>query len=214
MCPDCWREAEFIGGPCCSFCAVPVAQGFGGENSFSCDDCLGVTHPWDGARAALVYRGTGKKLVLALKHGDRADLAGVLGGWLAAAVAPLVVPDMVVVPVPIHPRRLLRRKYNQAGLIAARVAREHGLDCMHNGLRRLRYSPMQDQRSFAERLSNQLDAIGPAPRMMRHLRGRDILLLDDVMASGATMTASAEALLDAGVNSVHIGMLARAVKPV
>lgn len=218
LCPDCWKEAEFIGDACCLGCGVPVPAGIGDEGGeqgeLSCDACSGVVHPWRSARAAMVYDGTGKKLVLALKHGDRADLALPLGGWLAAAVSPLVVLDMLVVPVPVHPRRLVKRRYNQAGLLATQVARRHGLRCIHNALRRLRYSPMQDDRGFSERYANQLDAVGPVSRMRRHLRGRDVLLVDDVMASGATITASTGALLDAGANSVHIGILARAMKAV
>lgn len=214
LCPDCWKEAEFITDACCHSCAIPVPQGLAGEGRLSCDTCLKVAFPWRSARAAMVYEGSGKKLVLAFKHGDRADLALPLGRWLAAAVAPLVSADMLVVPVPIHPRRLVRRCYNQAGLLATQVARQHGLSCLHNGLRRLRYSPMQEHRGFSERYANQLDAIGTLPRIMRNLQGRDILLIDDVMASGATLSASAKALLDAGAHSVHIGILARALKAV
>ncbi len=77
----------------------------------------------DAGRAALVYAGSGRALTLALKHADRPDLGPPLGRWLARAAAPLLVPGMIVAPIPIHPRRLLKRKYNQAALLSAQVAR-------------------------------------------------------------------------------------------
>lgn len=171
-----------------------------------------MPRPWTGARAALVYRGTGRRLALALKHGDRADLAPVLGRWLAEAAAPLIVPGMVVVPVPLHPRRLLRRRYNQAGLLAAALAGRHRLAWLPGGLARLRHTPMQGHASLAERFDNLHGVMAVPPRRAARLAGRPVLLVDDVMASGATLTAAGEALLAAGSGPVSVAVLARAVR--
>lgn len=216
LCPTCWAEAEFISGCACSRCGTPLAdEGLGRddvEGALICDECLVRVRPWVRGRAALVYRGTGRKLVLMLKHGDRLDLAPALGDWTARAAAPLVRPDMVVVPVPVHLRRLAARKYNQAALLSARVAQVHGLAHLPQALRRTRHTPMQDHGGVADRFANVEDAIAVAPRQAARLQGRAVLLVDDVMTSGATLAAAASALRAAGSGPVSVLVLARAVK--
>ncbi|WP_240602414.1 double zinc ribbon domain-containing protein [Paracoccus endophyticus] len=214
LCPACWREAEFIGASACARCGVPVPgdapQSEDEAAALVCDDCLMRDRPWRHGRAALVYGGTGRALVLALKHGDRPDLAPPLGRWLAAAAAPLVRPGMLVVPVPLHPRRMLRRKYNQAALLAAQVARTHGLTHRPALLQRTRHTEMQDHRGVADRFANVAGALRVAPRHTAAVLGRAVLLVDDVMASGATAAAAAEALIAAGSGPVSVAVLARA----
>lgn len=211
LCPACWREAEFIGACHCERCGLPL-PGDGEEAGLACDECLVRTRPWDRGRAALVYAGSGRRLVLALKHGDRPDLAPPLGQWLAAAARRLVQPDMVVVPVPLHPRRMMARKYNQAALLGTAVARAHGLRLEAAALRRTRHTPMQDHGSVADRFANVEGAVEVAARIRARLEGRPVLLVDDVMASGATLGAAASALAAAGTGPVSVAVLARAVK--
>ena len=205
LCADCWRETTFLSGPGCPGCAVPVA-----EAGMACDHCRTRPRPWAGAVAAFAYEGAARTMVLALKHGDRPDLAPALAGWLAQAAAPAVRPGMVVVPVPLHPARLMRRRYNQAALIGARLAAGLGLAHRPAALRRTCNTPMQDHRSHADRFANQQDAMAVARGA--DLAGRPVLLVDDVMASGATLAAAAEALLAAGAGPLAVAVLARAVK--
>lgn len=214
LCPDCWREARFIAGAACGRCGVPLPDdGSGQENeALICDDCLRIDRPWRRGRAAMTYAGTGRKLVLALKHGDRPDLAPHLAGWLAAAAAPLVRPGMIVAPVPLHLRRLMRRRYNQAALLSGPVARAHRLTHMPDLLLRIRHTPSQDRRDRAERLINLDGALAVNARRVAALQGRSVLLVDDVMASGATLAQAAAALLAAGSGPVSVAVLARAVK--
>lgn len=212
LCPACWPDAALLGASCCDSCGVPLPAGPEGEGGLVCDDCLARPRPWAQARAALVYAGTGKKLVLALKHADRPDLAPALGAWLARAAAPLVTPDTVVVPVPLHLRRLLRRKYNQAELLAGHVARAHDLVLSPRLLRRVRHTEGQDHRGVIDRFANvagalAVDAVRAAP-----LAGWPVLLVDDVMASGATAAEAAAALAAAGLGPIRVAVLARAVK--
>lgn len=216
LCPECWRDTEFIGSCACSRCAAPLpGDGIDGpadDASLLCDDCLTTPRPWRRGRAAAVYAGTGRALVLALKHGDRPDLAPALGQWLARAAGPLVRPGMVVVPVPLHPRRMLARKYNQAALLGAQVARVHGLRQVPAALVRTRHTPMQDHGSVGDRAANVEGALAVPSRMQPAIAGRAILLVDDVMASGATLSAAARALTEAGSGPVSVAVLARAVK--
>ncbi len=215
LCPACWRDAEFISGASCSQCGAPLPHGGGADDEgapFACDDCLARARPWVGARAAVVYRGTGRKLAMMLKHGDRIDLAPHLGDWVARAAEPLVRPEMIVTAVPVPLRRLMRRKYNQASLLSARVARAYGLVHYPDLLRRTRNSPPQDQRSLEARFENQEGAIAMPARHAALVRGRPVLLVDDVMASGATLAACADCLAGHGAGPISVAVLARAVK--
>lgn len=215
LCPVCWRDCEFVTGCACCRCGVPLPGTDRNPDdnmaSLICDGCLATERPWRRGCAALTYRDVGRQLVLSLKHGDRPDLAGPLGGWLAQAVMPLIRPGMIVIPVPIHPRRLISRKFNQAMLLSAQVAHVHRLQYGPAILRRTRATPPQDHRSYAERHENLRNAIAVAPRQRDDIRGRTVLLVDDVMASGATMVAAADALREAGAGSVSIAVLARAL---
>ncbi|WP_265501847.1 double zinc ribbon domain-containing protein [Paracoccus beibuensis] len=213
LCAECWPEARFITGACCDCCGVPLPDdGTGREEVLVCDDCLTAVRPWSSGRAALIYDGTARKLILALKHGDRLDLASPMARWLAQAARPLVMADMVVAPVPLHLRRLMRRKYNQAAQVSSRLARDLGLEHRADLLVRVRHTASQDHRDAAERFANQHDALAVNRRCVLALQGRPVLLVDDVMASGATMTAAATALLAAGSGPVSVAVLARAVK--
>ncbi|WP_374302252.1 double zinc ribbon domain-containing protein [Paracoccus sp. (in: a-proteobacteria)] len=214
LCATCFSDARFITGAACARCGVPLPHDGTGldDPDLSCDDCLTIARPWQWGRAALVYAGTARRLVLALKHGDRPDLAPALAAWLARAAAPLVLPDTVVAPVPLHLRRLLRRRYNQAALISGRVARAHGLAHRSDLLLRRRHTPGQDHGGVGDRFANVAGAIAVNPRRLVELQGRPVLLVDDVMASGATAAAAADALLAAGSGPVSVAVLARAVK--
>lgn len=210
LCPACWPDAAFIGHTCCDSCGTPLPGE--AEGDVLCDSCLTVPRPWVQGRSALVYAGTGRKLVLALKHGDRPDLAPALGRWLAQAAAPLIRPGMIVAPVPLHLRRLMRRKYNQASLLAAEVARAHALPHHPRLLRRTRHTEGQDHRSVGDRFANVAEALSVDPAQAAALQGRPVLLIDDVMTSGATLTEAAMQLTEAGLGPIRVAVLARAVK--
>lgn len=213
LCPDCWREAQFITGICCDACGTPLpgAQD-DGDAVLACDDCLGLGRPWAQARAAMVYAGTARRMILALKHGDRPDLAPALAGYLARAAAPLIRPGMIVAPVPLHLRRLMKRRYNQAALLSVGVSRAHCLEHMPDLLVRHRHTPAQDHRSLGERFVNLENALAVRGRRVPALQGRTVLLIDDVMTSGATLATASEVLLQAGAASISVAVLARAVK--
>ena len=214
LCPDCWREARFITGTVCCRCGAPLPDDGTSlpDGALTCDDCLTLARPWRHGRAALVYAGTGRRLVLALKHGDRPDLAPALAGWLSRAAAPLIRPGMVVAPVPLHLRRLMKRRYNQAGLMSAPLARSRGLDHLPDLLLRNRHTEGQDHRGVSDRFANIAGAITVNRRRAARIEGRAVLLVDDVMTSGATLAAAAEACRAAGAGPVCVATLARVAK--
>ena len=210
LCGPCWRETLFIHGLVCEACGAPLmGQGAGPVH---CDDCMTIARPWAQGRAALVYDGIGRRMVLNLKHGDRTDLAVPAARWMLHAGRGMIAPDMVVVPVPVHWTRLIARRYNQAALLSRLVAR--GLGALHvpDALRRVVRSPKMETVGRDARFAALQGAIDHHPRRATLLAGRDVLIVDDVMTSGATLAAATEAAHAAGAQRVCVLTLARVVK--
>lgn len=208
LCPVCWAETVFLSGACCELCGrgLPGAA----DGPVRCDECLVVARPWDEARAVLAYAGTGRRLVLALKHGDRTELARGAGRWLHARARDVLTPETLLVPVPIHRWRLLRRRYNQSALLARDVARRAGAEFAPQVLTRHRQTPSQERRSFADRFRNLEDAVSLTPG--HDVGGRHVAVVDDVMTSGATLSACGDALRRAGAARITVLILARVAK--
>lgn len=208
LCPDCWSATPFITGAACNLCGVPLPGEADGPAR--CDDCLTLARPWDEGRAALVYAGGGRRIALAFKHGDRTDMASGLARWMHRAARDLVDAETLFVPVPLHRWRLLRRRYNQAALLANELARLSGGTVAPMALRRTRQTAGQDHRSVADRFENMAGAIAVAPDAQ--IAGRHVVVVDDVLTSGATMAACADALRAAGAKRVTALVLARVAK--
>lgn len=211
FCPECWSGTPFLAGLRCDLCGVPLA-GDDPTEIVQCDDCLATARPWSRGRAVLTYRDNARRLVLALKHGDRTDLAEPAGRWMAAAARDIRLPGQIVAPTPLHWRRLFRRRYNQAALLAAVVARELGLDHCPDLLQRHRFTGTQEGKGVDARFANVADAIRVLPRHHSLICDRPVLLVDDVLTSGATLAACAEACHVAGASDVRVVALARVVK--
>ncbi|WP_420342360.1 ComF family protein [Paenirhodobacter sp.] len=207
LCGECWRDTGFIAGLACDCCGAPLP----GEDAgvVACDDCLRNPRAWSRGRAAVRYAGTGRKLVLAFKRSDRLDLARPMGEWLARAAAPLITEGMVVAPIPLHRLRLLKRRYNQSALLSAQVARRAGLLHIPDLFQRTRATPSQEGRNRDQRYENLADALRVNPRRAAQIAGRTVLIVDDVLTTGATFTAAAEAALAAGAAEVRVAAVAR-----
>lgn len=207
LCAACWRETHFIAGAACAKCGAPLLGEAGPDDL--CDRCLGHPPAWDRGRAAIVYGGAGRRAILAFKHGDRLDAAPALAGWLASAGASLAVEADLIAPVPLHWRRLMRRRYNQSAVLARHLGRRIGRPVVPDLLRRKRMTVPQERMDFATRRENQRGAIAVTPRQARRLTGKAVLLIDDVMTSGATLGACAEACREAGAARIDVLVLAR-----
>ncbi len=211
LCGPCRRDAHFIGDTICDTCGVSLPGEHPGDD-LQCDDCMRIARPWDKGRAALVYTGTGRRLVLSLKHGDRSDLARPAAEWMARKVRPLLRNNTVLVPVPLHRFRLARRRYNQAALLAQALAKLMDVAiCPDALLRPIQTKPLEGHSRDA-RFTALADAIVPNPKRADRIAGKSVLLVDDVMTSGATLAASAEAARVAGAGNVSIVTLARVMK--
>ncbi|MEO0390990.1 MAG: ComF family protein [Pseudomonadota bacterium] len=207
LCGSCWGQTPFIGGTVCDACGVPLPGEVAGR--VLCDACLKDRPPWDQGRAALVYRDLARKLVLGFKHGDRTELAQPAGRWMAQAAAPLLEPNMLIVPIPLHWRRMLKRRYNQAALLARALGVETGHDVCLDLLTRVKSTPKLDGMTKADRNAALDEAIAITPRRRHRVAGRPVLLVDDVHTSGATFAAATRACLAAGASRVCVVALAR-----
>ncbi|MFY0633545.1 MAG: ComF family protein [Vannielia sp.] len=216
LCAACWRDTAFITGLVCDRCGAPLPGDEDEDDestpALTCDDCLTIARPWSRGRAALLYRGNGRRIVLALKSHDRADLAQSVAPWLARAAAPIYEPGMLLAPVPLHWFRLFRRRYNQSALLARALARQLGAPLCPDLLLRARHTPRQEGLGAAARFANMAEAIHPHPGRRHRMAARKVLLVDDVLTSGATLAACAEACLGAGAAEVRVLTLARTVK--
>ncbi|MFU8899873.1 MAG: ComF family protein, partial [Roseinatronobacter sp.] len=192
-------------------CGLPL-PGDGGDAPLHCDDCITLARPWEQGRAALLYEGRGRQIVLGLKHHDRHDLARPAARWMARAARPMLQPDMLLAPVPLHWLRLATRRYNQAALLAGMLAQELGLAYCPDLLVRTRHTGSQDGRGRMGRFSNVAEAFAPHPRQRHRIAGRHILLVDDVMTVGATFSAPADICLAHGAASVRVIALARVAR--
>ena len=212
ICAACWADTAFIQGAACDLCGTGLPGRQDPAERLHCDDCLRIARPWDAGRAVFAYSGTGRRLVLGLKHADRAEVARAVGPWMARAAHDLLRDDPVLVPIPLHWRRLHSRRYNQSALLAHALAQATGQICLPDALCRPKATASQDGRSHDARFENLDGAIARHPRSGSALRGRSVVLVDDVMTSGATFAAASAACRKVGVGPIRVIALARVTK--
>ena len=213
FCATCFQDVTFITAPLCARCGAPFVYAALAGGDGLCAHCRHHPPDFSRARAAFRYDAMSRRLILPFKHGDRTDLAVPLAGFMARAGAGLLAEADLLVPVPLHPTRLLSRRYNQAALLAWALARRAGLPMLPDALRRLRATPMLGDLSAAERAETMADVIAVRPSRAGALAGLRILLVDDVLTTGATTNACARALRAAGARDIDLLVLARVADP-
>lgn len=209
--PHLWSQLIFITGAQCRCCGIPFDIAV--EPDQLCGACLAHHPAYDRARAALIYGDVSRDLVLGLKYQGRRDGLSTLAGWMARAGADLLAEADLITPVPLHYFRLVRRGFNQSGWLAAALSRASGVPLSVDALKRTRATPIQGNLSAEGRRGNVQGAFRVRGSRAKLIKGKRILLVDDVLTTGATAEACARTLKRAGAACVDLITLARVAAP-
>lgn len=209
LCRGCWDAIHFISAPCCARCGFPFEYSTGGDAM--CGVCLHDAPRFTMGRSVFRYDDASRNLILRLKFQDDTSVSTTYGAWLAQAAAPFLEACDAIIPVPLHYRRLIERRYNQAAMLAYGLARHANLPVWPDSLRRIRATSPQSGLDKKERAKNVKRAFDVHSKHAERMRGKRLLLLDDVMTTGATLNACADALFKANARDVYVLTLARRI---
>ncbi|MEL6291830.1 MAG: ComF family protein [Pseudomonadota bacterium] len=202
VCPACWRSINFIRQPLCDRLGKPL--GFAPTGETVSAEALRNPPDFDRARAAAEHQGTARQLVLALKYHDRHETRRLLGRWMELAGRELIADCDLIIPVPLHRLRFLQRRFNQSALLANEIARHSEKSVRYGALIRRKRTRQQTRLTLRQRQDNLRGAFAVPERYRRMIHGQRILLIDDVLTSGATVNACARVLRRAGATSVDV----------
>lgn len=212
VCPQCWLALTFIERPYCEALGLPFAYDLG--KGFLSAEAIAEPPPFERLRAAVLYGDLARHLVASLKYRDRTDLVPLMAGWMDRAGTELLAEADCIVPVPLHRRRLWRRRFNQSAELARRLA---ALDAARGGrlvhapraLVRVKATQSQVGLTRGQRETNLKGAFHVPPARRGEIEGRRVLLVDDVYTTGATAGAATRALKRAGARAVDVLVFAR-----
>ena len=210
LCMDCWSGIQFLSPPWCACCGLPFAYDEGAQSI--CGACSEKQPAFDRARAVYVYSEQSRDMILKFKHGDRTDMAPAFAHWLARAGQDLLQTAEILAPVPLHRRRILKRRYNQAALIAAHLPRPPGCRYIPDLLHRVKNTGSQGGLNRRARYRNLSGAFKINEKFKADIAGKRVLLIDDVLTTGATVETCAAQIKRAGAHSVDVLTLARIVR--
>lgn len=204
-----WSKLHFIDDPLCRQCGVPYALPYGDE--IVCPSCIAEPLAFDAARAALVYDDESHRLIVGFKHSDRTDLAPMFAKLMHRAGKDILRPSSILLPIPLHPTRLFSRRYNQSAILAKALSERNGSTLGLQWLKRTRATPPQKNLSASARRRN-VAGIFALGIDKSHIKGAHLVLIDDVLTTGATLSSAARVLKQAGAVRVDALVVARVVK--
>jgi ComF family protein len=208
--PAFWSELSFIDSPFCDTCGLPF--GFGSTAGTICAGCIDEEPEFTRARSAVVYNDASRKLVIGFKYGDRLHSVQTFVPWMARAGEALIADADIVIPVPLHFRRLWQRRFNQSAVLGEMLAKRSKLGFAPDALIRQRHTVKQKGLSRKERHANVRGAFAVNEKQAAGLCGKNVLLVDDVFTSGATLNECARVLKKAGATQVYVLTIARVTR--
>jgi len=210
LCPACWAKMGFLTRPWCACCGFPFSTAT--PEGTLCLRCAERRPPYRSARSVFRYNEESKGMILRFKHGDRTDAAPVFGRWMARAGAEILAEADLILPVPLHRWRLARRRYNQAALLAWEIGKVSHRRVAPDLLRRHRATAPQGSPGTGSRARNVKGAFTLKAGAEEMLFGRQVVLVDDVLASGSTLAECSRLLREGGATAVDVLTLAMVVR--
>ena len=229
LCLDCWKDLKFIADQACYHCGTPFdipmltplispeSRGGHGPRGAICGQCLMDPPDFDHAVSALVYADPARRMILALKHGDRQDIAPILARMMAPKTIPLMERADFILPLPLHRRRFLKRRFNQSAELTRHLIALQGLIPDQNGgntmdtsiLIRKKATAPQGRKSKAQRIAAMRGAFAVPQDQRARIKGKTILMIDDVLTTGASLSSAARCLKRAGAGHIAVSTVAR-----
>ncbi|MBU6475165.1 MAG: ComF family protein [Alphaproteobacteria bacterium] len=207
-----WPQLQFIEAPFCKTCGMPFNFEIVPGNDILCAACMEREPVFDAARAAVVYNDISRKMILAFKYGDRLHAVKTFAPWMLRAGRGLIDRADCIIPVPLHNRRLRERRFNQSALLAREIASRSGRVFVPDMLLRTRHTVPQQGLNYKERGQNVKGAFALGKKHLTRIAGKNILLVDDVYTSGATLNECARVLKNADAASVGVLTVAKVTR--
>jgi len=212
LCASCWSKLSFISRPYCERLGIPFVYDPGpGILSM---EAIADPPAYNRARAAVRFDDISRALVHGLKYGDRLDLAPMMGRWISHAGREILAEADALVPVPLHWRRLWARRFNQSAMLATSISTTSGVPIAAGALKRVKATAQQVGLTPTQRAANVAGAFRVPEEGKAAVAGRRLVLVDDVLTTGATVEGCARALLRAGASNVDVLIFARVADPV
>ncbi len=208
--PAFWSQLSFIEAPHCATCGLPFA--FEASLQTLCAACIDYPPAFDTARSAVVYNDSSREVILGFKYGDRLHAVDTFVPWMQRAGKELLNDTDIIIPVPLHQRRLWERRFNQSALLAEELADRTDKKYFPDALLRLRHTVPQQGLNVKDRNKNVKSAFGIQTRYKEAIKGKNILLIDDVFTSGATLNECARTLKKTGAEKVFVLTIARVTR--
>lgn len=210
LCANCWPTITFLSTPCCTTCGYPFE--YDGDQDLQCGNCVRTPPPFYRARSVLKYDAHSREMILGFKHADQTDRGPAFAAWMYRTAPELVDNCDFICPVPLHPYRLIKRRFNQSSLLANELSKLTGRPAIPDLLNRTRHTKSQGTLSATARHKNVQGAFRVTKRHSKLIENTRILLIDDVYTTGATVGACSHSLLTAGARQVDILTFCRVVR--
>lgn len=206
LCATCWNHINFITPPFCPKCSAPLEQY--SDHDMVCGACMASPPPYNTARALMHYDKHSKPIITQLKYNDKTHFSKYIAEWLYPRFKSLIDPSDFIIPVPLHPKRLRMRRYNQSALIAKHLTEKtQNAQFAADALIRTKNAPPQTNLTYKQRIKNLHHSFECSKR--DDIKNKVILLIDDVITTGTTVSQCSKTLLEAGAKEVNILALAK-----